>query len=366
MIVLSNEEIDSLLTVDLALRALERAYVGQSGGTAVNRPRSDMYLPGVHEGSVYAFKSMEGGLVDSKVVALRLNSDVIKWENRENRIVKEKVPAAAGKKWVGVIQLFSAETGEPLAMFPDGVVQRMRVAATSALAAGKMARADASVMAIFGSGWQAGAHVPAFCAVRKIQKVNAYSPTKANREKFARAMEELIGVPVVPMESADAAAKDADMLVAATNAITRVIPPEWMKPGVHATCVKISELGDETIRKADHVVIHARNYAPENYIAGLGDEKISEHDPIDFIVGKRKSANEVEALPFWTNSPELQEVMGGKVPGRRSPDDATCFINNIGLGIQFAAVGHAVYLEAKARGMGKEIPTDWFLETVHP
>jgi alanine dehydrogenase len=366
MIILTNEEIDQLLTVELALTSLERAYVGQAGGTAVNRPRSDMYLPGVHEGSVYAFKSMEGGLVESKVVALRLNSDVIKWENRENRVVKDKIPAAAGKKWVGLIQLFSAETGEPLAMFPDGVVQRMRVAATSALAAREMARADASVMAIFGSGWQAGAHVPAFCAVRNVKKVNAYSPTKVNRDIFALEMEKLVGVPVVPMESAEAAAKDADMLVAATNAITRVIPPEWMKPGVHASCVKISELGDETIGKADRVVIHARNFAPENYIAGFGDQKISEHDPIDFILGKKKSPLDVEAPPFWIHSPELKEVMAGNVPGRKSPQETTCFINNIGLGIQFAAVGYAVYLQAKAKGVGKEIPTDWFLETVHP
>lgn len=78
MLIINNEEVESLLTVDLALRALERAYVAQANGSAVNRPRSDMYLPGVHEGSVYAFKSMEGGLVESKVVALRLNSDVIK------------------------------------------------------------------------------------------------------------------------------------------------------------------------------------------------------------------------------------------------------------------------------------------------
>jgi ornithine cyclodeaminase/alanine dehydrogenase-like protein (mu-crystallin family) len=366
MIILSNEEVESLLTVDLALRALERAYIGQAKGTAVNRPRSDLYLPGVHEGSVYAFKSMEGGLAESKVVALRLNSDVIRWEERQNRVVKEKVPAAAGKKWVGLIQLFSAETGEPLAMFPDGVVQRMRVAATSALAAREMARKDASVMAIFGSGWQAGAHVPAFCAVRQIKKVNAYSPTQANREKFAQDMEKLVGVPVQPMDMAEEAAKDADILVAATNAITQVIPPEWMRPGVHATCVKDSELGGETIRKADRVVIHARNFAPENYIAGFGDDRIAEHDPIDFIRGKKKSAAEIDAPPFWIDSPELKEVIGGKIAGRSSAQEATCFINNIGLGIQFAAVGTAVFNEAKAKGVGREIPTDWFLESVHP
>jgi hypothetical protein len=98
--------------------------------------------------------------VESKIVALRLNSDIIRWEERGNRVVKDKVPMAPGKKWVGLIQLFSAETGEPLAMFPDGVIQRMRVAVTSALASREMARQGAAVMAIFGSGWQAGAHVP--------------------------------------------------------------------------------------------------------------------------------------------------------------------------------------------------------------
>jgi ornithine cyclodeaminase/alanine dehydrogenase-like protein (mu-crystallin family) len=56
----------------------------------------------------------------------------------------------------------------------------------------------------------------------------------------------------------------------------------------------------------------------------------------------------------------------GKVPGRGGPEEITCFLNNIGMGLQFAAVGAAVFAEAKARGAGHEIPTDWFLETVHP
>ena len=366
MLILNNEEIDSLLSVDIALSSLEKAYKEQAAGKAVNRPRTDLYLPGKQESSVYAFKSMEGGLAESKVVALRLNSDTIRWQERENRVVKDKLPMAPGKKWVGLIQLFSAETGEPLAMFPDGVIQRMRVAATSALAAKEMARQDASLMAIFGSGWQAGAHVPAFCAVRKLKKINAYSPTEANRAKFAKEMEKLVGVPVEPIASPAEAAKDADILVAATNAITRVIEPEWVRPGIHFTCVKDCELGEETIRKADRVVIHARNFAPENYIAGFGDVKIATHDPVDFIRGAKKSAGETDAAPFWAAAPELKDVMGGSVPGRKSADEVTCFINNIGLGIQFAAVGSAIYAQARARGIGREVPTEWFLESVHP
>jgi ornithine cyclodeaminase/alanine dehydrogenase-like protein (mu-crystallin family) len=155
-------------------------------------------------------------------------------------------------------------------------------------------------------------------------------------------------------------------LVAATNAVTRVIEPEWLKPGVHFTCVKDCELGEETIRKADRVVIHARKFAPENYIAGFGDEKIEAHDPIDFLGGGKRSLNALPAAPFWVSAPELKEVMGGNIPGRESPQEITCFINNIGLGIQFAAVGSAIYAEARAKGIGREIPTDWFLESVHP
>ena len=135
MIILNNEEISTVLSMDNCLRFLERAYLEQAQGTAVNRPRSDLYLPATTSGGVYCFKTMEGALTEEKVVALRLNSDVIRWEEKGGRIIKDKIPAAPGNKWVGLILLFSAESGEPLAIFPDGFIQGLRVAASSALAA---------------------------------------------------------------------------------------------------------------------------------------------------------------------------------------------------------------------------------------
>jgi ornithine cyclodeaminase/alanine dehydrogenase-like protein (mu-crystallin family) len=138
-------------------------------------------------------------------------------------------------------------------------------------------------------------------------------------------MEKLIGVPVKLMASLAEATKGADMLVAATNAITRVIEPEWTKSGVHATCVKDCEPDEETIRKANRVVIHARNFVPENYIAGFGDEKIASHDPVDFIRGAKRSASETAAVPFWAIAPELKAIMGGRMLGRKSADEVTCF-----------------------------------------
>ena len=134
MLILNNDEIESLLSMDSCLAVLDKAYRQLSDGKAVNRPRTDLYLPFPETSGVYAFKSMEAGLFDPKVVALRLNSDVIRWEKRADRVVKEKIPKAPGGKWVGLVLLFSAETGEPLAIFPDGVIQAFRVAASSALA----------------------------------------------------------------------------------------------------------------------------------------------------------------------------------------------------------------------------------------
>jgi hypothetical protein len=66
---------------------------------------------------------------------MRINSDIIRWKQQDNRVIKTKIPSAPGDKYVGLVMLFSTDTGEPLAMFPDGVVQRMRVASSSALAA---------------------------------------------------------------------------------------------------------------------------------------------------------------------------------------------------------------------------------------
>jgi ornithine cyclodeaminase/alanine dehydrogenase-like protein (mu-crystallin family) len=364
MLILSNDEIESLLSMDDALRLLEKAYHAQANGKATYRPRADMYVPSQAEGGVYAFKSMEGGMADPPIVALRLNSDVIHWERRAGVLVKDKIPRAADGKWVGLVLLFSSETGEPVAIFPDGIMQRLRVAATSALAAARMAREDASVLAMLGSGWQAGSHVPAMCAVRKIKRVQIFSPTKANRERFAREMAELTGIECVALENAEAAAAGSDILVAATNAASPVVKSEWLKPGMHLTCVKDSELGEATIRRCDRVVIHVRRHAPDNYIAGI-DEKVTAHDPVDVLAGKT-TAKEHAQPPFWTANPEMKDLIAGKVPGRASPQEITCFINNIGIGLQFAALGAAVLQQARTKGIGREIPTEWFVQSVHP
>jgi alanine dehydrogenase len=235
MLILSNEEIESFLTIDTCIDALEGAYRSWEKGTAINRPRTDLVMPSPTESGVYAFKSMEAGLYDPPIVAMRVNSDIIRWNQQGNRVIKTKIPSAPGDKYVGLVMLFSTITGEPLAIFPDGVVQRMRVASSSALAARYLARTDASTLALFGSGWQAGSHLPAMCAVRPIKLVKVFSPTKANLEAFVKDLQPKVSAEVRAAENPEDAVCDADIIATTTNSLTRVIDPNWVKPGLHLT-----------------------------------------------------------------------------------------------------------------------------------
>ena len=69
---------------------------------------------------------------------------------------------------------------------------------------------------------------------------------------------------------------------------------------------------------------------------------------------------------FWIDAPELKDVVGGKVSGRQSPEEITCFVNNIGMSLQFAACGAAVVERARQQGLGRELPGEWFTEDEHP
>jgi hypothetical protein len=101
MLILSNEEIESFLSIATCIDALEKAYKSWDKGTAINRPRTDLVLPSPNESGVYAFKSMEAGLVDPPIVAMRINSDIIRWRQQGGRILRPRCrPPPAINMWV--------------------------------------------------------------------------------------------------------------------------------------------------------------------------------------------------------------------------------------------------------------------------
>ena len=125
------------------IEVVESGYRDLAAGRGGNRSRAEIISPTKDEGRVYALKSMDGVHGASGCASVRLNSDILSWAEVGGSTRRVKVPAAPGERYVGLVLLFSTETGEPLAIFPDGVVQRMRVAAVSGLGARYLAREDA-------------------------------------------------------------------------------------------------------------------------------------------------------------------------------------------------------------------------------
>jgi ornithine cyclodeaminase/alanine dehydrogenase-like protein (mu-crystallin family) len=358
MLILSNEEIEKILSVRACLQVLEEAYRDLGNGAAATVPRYDVLSPRGND-AFYEYKTMSGVFPRRKIAALRLNSSVVKWYEKAGGIRKDKLPVAAGDRFVGLIMLFSTETGEPLAIFPDGYVQKLRVASASAIAARYLARQDSKAMTLLGSGWQASAHLITLCMVRDIRSVKVYSPTPETRRRFVKDMGGQVSAELREAVSVEEAIDGADIITCATNSISPLFGGELLQPGVHVSCIKPCELDAVTYRRADPLVIHWHEAKPFHIILGVDPKSIP-----DVTDGWRHPITQ-EVTPIW-NLPLLSELVNGQHPGRLDEKSVTCFCNNVGLGLQFAAVGSEVLQKAREAAVGREIPTDWFLESVHP
>jgi ornithine cyclodeaminase/alanine dehydrogenase-like protein (mu-crystallin family) len=193
-----------------------------------------------------------------------------------------------------LIALFRPETGAPLAILDGRLITEMRTAAVSAVATDRLARPDSSVLAILGTGVQAGSHLEALRLVRRFGEVRVWSPRRAG--DFA----ERHGVRAVP--TAEAAVRGADVIVVATSSRTPVLAGAWLAPGAHVNAVGAvrpdwRELDDEVLRRS-RLYVESREAATQE-------------------AGDVIAAGE----PFA----ELGEVVAGTRPGRQSPDEITLF-----------------------------------------
>src|SRR5207302_2044770 len=208
--ILSNADVEKVLSMRDCIDVLEDVYVDLSEGRGVNRVRSDCLVPSGREQALYSLKSMDGVIPKLGIGAVRIDSDIVTWPKQGNTMRRVKVPAAPNNRYVGLVLLFSAQTGEPLAIVPDGVMQRMRVGATNGLGVKYLARKDAKSVAILGSGWQAGAQLMAVCAVREIETIRCFSPDPGHRKAFASSMSTALGVEVEPVAQPEDAIAAAD------------------------------------------------------------------------------------------------------------------------------------------------------------
>lgn len=356
MRVLSNEEVQALITMPECIAVVEEMYRDYAQGRALLSPRVDNLAPTSLPDAYYAFKHMGGTWPARGVQALRINSDVIKHPLVAGKPRRVKQPLAGGR-WVGLVLLFSTETGALLAIFPDGVMQRLRVGAANGIALKHLARRDASTLALIGTGWQAGAQLMAALAVRSFSRVRVYSPRPESREQFVSEARSVHGIELVGTDSPDACVDGADVIMAATSSMVRVLEPRWLKPGVHVSCIKSQEVDGELLDGCDRVFVHTREQAKQ----------------IDNVMKGTPNVMAEHARGWWNEPgrdfgryPDLGQLVAGLAAGRGNAKEITCFVNNVGIGLQFAAAGALLLDKVREAGLGHDLPDDWFSEDVHP
>lgn len=366
VLVLDNEEIRDLLPLSVYIDRIEAAYRELGAGRAVVQPRVDVYTERAGDDRYSVFKTMLGSLVSDHMVGLRICSDIISWHKGGLGLRKEKVPAAEGRRWVGLLFFFDTQTGELRAILPDGEVQRRRVAATTAVAVRHLARQGANSAAIYGAGFQAEAAIYALHAVLPDCEFRIWSPTTEHRQNLAtRCSGE--GIAVTAVTEPRAASVEADVVVTATNALDTVVHWDWIAPGAVIACVKAQELGEEVLRNADRIIIHTRDLEPINYLVGEA-KPFRDTDFVDRLFGMNRGKGDVPDLlqSLAEEAPDLADVLGQKVPARSSENERIVFLNPVGTGLQFAAIGRELLAAAEARGVGRRLPGNWFTENLHP
>jgi ornithine cyclodeaminase/alanine dehydrogenase-like protein (mu-crystallin family) len=331
---------------------LRRFFEEEGKGQVLTRQRTESWLPHRETDTFYQFKTMEGGVPYIGKYVIRIDSNVTRKKQQGNSSRIEHVPFANGS-WMGMLLVFSAETGELLGWMPDGYLQRTRVGALYALAADYLARPDAEEVGLIGSGWQAGGQILGLCCVRDIKKVRVYSSNSDRRSRFANGLQASLGIEVNPVADARAAIAKADIVVLATNANEKVMEAAWVEPGQHISSVRFLELDPRAYEDCDRVVVNrAEPWIQNHYLGELCPQDIKDAN----VPPLPPSA--IEARDFFRQG--LKRA--GAFEKTLFPNEAS----NYQLGGQFAAVAGFVLDRAREKGLGHELPADWFSQTLLP
>ena len=357
-LMLSNEDVEKLLTMPLCMDALEYAYGELGRDRAVMGPiirvitpvmSNDAPRPGGRQ-LFYAYSAMSSALPGWDVAANRQDSDLLDYEPTDTGMRLRRIPASPGERFCGLVLLHKVSTGELLAVIQDGFMQKTRVGGLAGVASKYLARKDADVLAVIGSGWQATAQVEAHCHARpSIREVRVYSPNAQRREAFAAAMAKKVSAKVRAVASGEAAVRGAAIVATATNSIEPVLFASWLEPEMFITYVKELEFEDPVYERCDLLTCNRRGPTWARYIVG-GTDVIPEHGREIWYKWTQDQWNDVRLFG---------SVVAEREPGRTDDKQIIAFMNQ-GEGLQFAAVGRKLYDLARERGLGVSAPLEWF------
>ena len=321
---LSKQNIQKLLTIPDTINVLEKAFVEFAKGnvdiperTYINSPEQNgmtLIMPGYLK---------ESGVLGTKVVSVF-----------RNNLQKYGLPNT-----IGTIVLLDDKTGEPISIMDGTQITAYRTGAVAGLAAKYLARQNAEVHALFGTGGMAESHVLAVNEVRKIKKLIIVSTSsKEQKRKFVNSLKEKIHCEIVIYEKAEDAVKEADIISLITNAKEPLINGDWLKPGTHINSAgshspASREIDTSTIIKAKCVCDSLEACKKE---AG------------DFIIPVQ------EGRWDWNKMHgTIAQICAKELPARENEDEITVF-KSVGLSIQDLSTANFVYNKAVKLGIGRE------------
>ena len=313
-LLLRESEVEQLLTMPLAIELVERVHREYSTGSAIDVPRERTRLPKA------ALHILQGAVPSAGVFGY-------------------KAYTSSRERIRFLVYAFSAERGNLDAIVEANHMGMMRTGAAGGVAAKWLARPEARVVGIFGSGWQAQGQLEALAAVRKLERVKVYSRSAEKVAKFCERMRARLSIEVVPAASAEDAVRASDIVVTITTSATPVFDGEWLAAGTHVNAAGSNsllrqEIDETTVRRSDPVVVDSRPSAMKE--AG------------DLLPSLEKGRLHAGALT------ELGEVIAGLRPGRENPGQITLFESQ-GMAIQDLIVAAELARMARAKGMGIEV-----------
>ncbi len=315
-LLLTEADVKSLLTTPLAMEAVETSFRRLADGSAVSHSRQRLRMAGKGYLHYMAAADSAGGYMGLKIYTV----------------------SPSGARFL--VPLFGATTGEMVALIEANYLGQVRTGAASGVATRVLAREDASIAGIVGTGLQARTQLEAVALARKLEGVRAYSRDVGKREQFAKEMTQRLGLPVAAVSSAEEAVRGSDIVITSTTSTKPVVEGRWLAPGTHVNAIGVNfaekrEIDAEAVRRCD--VIAADSVEQSKLEAG------------DLIQAFAEDASR------WASVREIADIATGKMPGRTNRDQITMFKSN-GIAIEDIVVAGKIYEMARERGMGREVP----------
>ncbi len=326
MLILTRSEVEAALDRDRLVDAVAAAMEELSNGRASVPPRTAAIVPGVGG----ALLAMPAHVPGAGALAAKLVGQFPR--NHEHGLPSH----------VAVIAVFDPATGVPLAVMDGEVITAERTAAASALSVRLLARAEAAVLAVLGTGVQARAHGRALARVRPLRELRVAGRDPAKAAALAADLGAELGVPALAAAGYREAIAGADIVAACTHSPEPVVRGAWLEPGMHVTSVGVNGDG----RELDADVVSRSLVVVESRSAALAPFPTGSNDLAWAIRDGAVDAGHIHA--------ELGELVAGTRPGRTSPEQITLY-KSVGVAAQDAAAAALVLAAARAAGVGTDV-----------